>query len=75
MGWPSRSLTTLLASGELQVTLVEVAGDNGRASAAAVNRAVVEAGLAVHKLEPVEASLEQRFLEITSRLGEEPEPE
>jgi ABC-2 type transport system ATP-binding protein len=62
-----------LADGELQVTLVEVAEDEGRASAAAVNRTLVEAGLAVHKLEPVEATLEQRFLEITSRLGEEPE--
>jgi ABC-2 type transport system ATP-binding protein len=62
-----------LADGELRVTLVEVADDEGRASAAAVNRTLVEAGLAVHKLEPVEATLEQRFLEITSRLGEEPE--
>jgi len=62
-----------LADGELQVTLVEVADDEGRGSAAAVNRALVEAGLAVHKLAPVEATLEQRFLEITSRLGEEPE--
>jgi ABC-2 type transport system ATP-binding protein len=62
-----------LADGELRVTLVEVADDEGRASAAAVNRTLVEAGVAVHKLEPVEATLEQRFLEITSRLGEEPE--
>jgi ABC-2 type transport system ATP-binding protein len=62
-----------LTDGELQVTLVEVADDDGRASAAAVNRTLVEAGLAVYRLEPVEATLEQRFLEITSRLGEEPE--
>jgi ABC-2 type transport system ATP-binding protein len=62
-----------LADGELRVTLVEVADDEGRASAAAVNRTLVEAGVAVHRLEPVEATLEQRFLEITSRLGEEPE--
>jgi ABC-2 type transport system ATP-binding protein len=39
---------------------------------ASVNRTLVEAGLDVYRLEPVEASLEQRFLEITSQLGEEP---
>src|SRR4051794_21699011 len=41
--------------------------------AAALNRQLVEAGLAVHRLEPSRVSLEERFLEITSRLGEEPE--
>jgi ABC-2 type transport system ATP-binding protein len=58
----------------LEVTLAE-AGDEGavEAAAAAINRTLVEAGLAVHRLEPVAASLEQRFLEITSRLGGEPE--
>jgi ABC-2 type transport system ATP-binding protein len=45
----------------------------GRESAAAVNRALVEAGLAVYELSPADATLEQRFLEITSRLGEEPD--
>jgi ABC-2 type transport system ATP-binding protein len=35
-----------------------------------LNRRLVEAGLAVHRLEPVQASLEQRFLAITSRLDE-----
>jgi ABC-2 type transport system ATP-binding protein len=43
----------------------------GKESAAAVNRALVEAGLAVYQLSPADATLEQRFLEITSRLGEE----
>ncbi len=62
-----------IADGLLSVTLVEVGDDGGEASAAAVNRTLVEAGLAVHRLEPVAATLEQRFLEITSRLGEEPE--
>ena len=33
-----------------------------------INRKLVEAGLAVHRLEPVQATLEQKFLEITSRL-------
>lgn len=33
-----------------------------------LNRKLVEAGLAVRRLEPVQASLEERFLSITSRL-------
>jgi len=33
-----------------------------------VNRRLVEAGIAVTRLEPAQASLEQRFLEITTRL-------
>ena len=33
-----------------------------------LNRRLVEAGIAVRRLEPVQASLEQRFLAITSRL-------
>ena len=40
------------------------------AAAADINRRLVEAGVAVHRLEPAHASLEQRFLEITTRLGE-----
>jgi hypothetical protein len=40
-----------------------------RAGAGAeVNRRLVLAGIAVSRLEPVHESLEQRFLEITSRL-------
>ncbi|MGI5133869.1 ABC transporter ATP-binding protein [Streptomyces sp. CA-106110] len=35
---------------------------------AEVNRCMVEAGIAVERLEPVRATLEERFLEITSRL-------
>jgi ABC-2 type transport system ATP-binding protein len=38
-------------------------------AAADVNRFLVEAGLAVHRLEPARTSLEERFLEITSGLG------
>ncbi len=37
-------------------------------SVAAINRRLVEAGVDVHRLEPERASLERRFLEITSRL-------
>jgi ABC-2 type transport system ATP-binding protein len=47
---------------ELRVSLV----DPG--AAAHLNRRLVEAGIAVHRLEPSRATLEQRFLEITTRL-------
>ena len=40
------------------------------AVAADINRRLVEAGLSIYRLEPARASLEQRFLEITTRLGE-----
>jgi hypothetical protein len=33
-----------------------------------VNRLLVEAGIWVDRLEPVRATLEERFLEITSRM-------
>jgi ABC-2 type transport system ATP-binding protein len=36
-----------------------------------LNRRLVQAGLPVRRLEPVRASLEERFLAITSRLGDE----
>ena len=35
-----------------------------------INRRLVEAGIAIHRLVPEQASLEQRFLQITTRLGE-----
>jgi ABC-2 type transport system ATP-binding protein len=38
------------------------------AAGADINRRLVEAGIPVHRFEPVTTSLEQRFLEITSRL-------
>ncbi len=44
----------------------------GPETAAEVNAQLVSAGLAVTRLEPVRHSLEQRFLEITSRLDAEP---
>jgi len=42
---------------------------NDGLTAAGLNKALVEAGLAVSRLEPARASLEEKFLEITSRLG------
>ena len=43
------------------------------ATAAILNARLVSAGVAVSRLEPVRHSLEQRFLEVTSRLDAEPE--
>jgi ABC-2 type transport system ATP-binding protein len=45
---------------------VVLAGDDG---ASAINARLVQAGVAVFRLEPVRESLEHRFLEITSRVG------
>ena len=50
---------------------VELAG--GPEDAAAVNALLVSAGLAVSRLEPVRRTLEQRFLDVTSKLGESEE--
>jgi ABC-2 type transport system ATP-binding protein len=41
-------------------------------AAAELNRHLVNSGVSVHRLEPEAASLEQRFLEITTRLEESP---
>ena len=46
-------------------------GARAIAVSAAVNRRLVESGIEVHRLEPSHVSLEERFLEITSRLGED----
>jgi hypothetical protein len=40
--------------------------------AADLNKRLVESGVAVYRLEPARVSLEERFLEITSRLGVAP---
>ena len=62
---------TRLADG-LQVGIRE--GLEARGAHAEIAAALVAAGLRLHRLEPVEVSLEQRFLEITSRLGEAEKP-
>jgi ABC-2 type transport system ATP-binding protein len=50
----------------LRITLTESAG---RGDVAALNAKLVSAGAAVFRLEPVRVSLEQRFLDMTSRVG------
>jgi ABC-2 type transport system ATP-binding protein len=54
----------------LRVVLTDGPGVSVVDRAAAVNSALVGAGLAVSRLEPVRQSLEQRFLEVTSRLSD-----
>ncbi|MEP6641549.1 MAG: hypothetical protein ABJB93_06530 [Gaiellales bacterium] len=56
-------------SGEAESDLRLVLTDPSDAAIADINRRLVEAGIAVHRLELARASLEERFLEITSRLG------
>src|SRR5919199_1154313 len=53
----------------IRVTLRPAEGMSAERAAADLNRRLVEAGVAVHRVEPARASLEERFLEITSRLG------
>ena len=52
----------------IRITLTE--GVDAGEAAADINRRLVGAGVAVRRLEPSRVSLEERFLEITSRLGE-----
>jgi ABC-2 type transport system ATP-binding protein len=53
----------------IRVTLLPGRPTTAEQAAADLNRRLVEAGVAVHRVEPARASLEERFLEITSRLG------
>jgi ABC-2 type transport system ATP-binding protein len=75
-GEPERALSVV--SGHAAVCAAERLADGVRltlhrdveraAAGADINRRLVEAGIPVHRFEPVSTSLEQRFLEITSRL-------
>jgi ABC-2 type transport system ATP-binding protein len=60
------------AEGNLHVVLDVGPESSAAECSAAINSALVEAGLAVFRLEPVRQSLEQRFLEVTSRLSDTP---
>jgi ABC-2 type transport system ATP-binding protein len=53
----------------IRVTLRPSLSITAEDAAADINRFLVEAGLAVHRVEQTRASLEERFLELTSRLG------
>jgi ABC-2 type transport system ATP-binding protein len=54
----------------LRVVLSDLSAMPAADRAAAINAALVGAGLAVSRLEPVRQSLEKRFLEVTSRLSD-----
>ncbi len=54
----------------LRVIFSDLADISAAEQAASVNAALVGAGLAVSRLEPVRQSLEKRFLEVTSRLSD-----
>ena len=58
-----RAVDLVADDGEsLRVTLVDPAAVSD------LNRRLVESGIAVRRLEPQQATLEQRFLEVTTRL-------
>ncbi len=63
-----------LLSAEARVTKVEQEGHElrvtlgGGLNSAELNKTLVQAGIAVSRLEPARATLEEKFLEVTSRL-------
>jgi ABC-2 type transport system ATP-binding protein len=63
-------LAASVTLGELKLT-VTLRGDASRETVADVNRRLVEGGISVYGLQEVHASLEDWFLSVTSRLGEQ----
>ena len=61
----------VVESGEVAGGLRLVLSDSATAAVADINRRLVEAGLAVHRIEPARITLEERFLEVTSRVGDD----
>jgi ABC-2 type transport system ATP-binding protein len=60
-----------VAPGELELTVTLPSGAS-RETVAEVNRRLVEGGISVYGLQEVHATLEDWFLSVTSRLGEQP---
>src|SRR6266487_2244121 len=56
----------------IRITLRPDSPMSAEDAAADINRFLVEAGLAIHRVEAAHASLEERFLQLTSRLGVAP---
>jgi ABC-2 type transport system ATP-binding protein len=50
--------------------VVELLGDDPRAATAHIARVLLDSGFELYRLQPDHESLEHRFLELTSRLGE-----
>jgi ABC-2 type transport system ATP-binding protein len=70
---PARAIALLTAHAAVERvqddgSLLRVTLRDGDEAVPELNRRLVEAGFAVSRLEPQQASLEQRFLEITTRL-------
>jgi ABC-2 type transport system ATP-binding protein len=63
-------ITAGVTPGELMLTVTLPSGAS-RETVAQVNRRLVEAGISVYGLQEVHASLEDWFLSVTSRLGEQ----
>jgi ABC-2 type transport system ATP-binding protein len=57
-----------VVSGGLAISLAE---ETTRDAIAEINRLLVEGGISVYRLQHIQASLEQWFLSVTSRLGDE----
>jgi hypothetical protein len=51
----------------LEITLP---AGTGRGVIAEINRVLVEGGICIYRLQPVQTSLESWFLQVTSRLGD-----
>jgi ABC-2 type transport system ATP-binding protein len=59
-----------MAAGDVGIRVTLRADVDGQDATAEIGRCIVLAGLSLRRLEPARASLEQRFLEITSRMEE-----
>ena len=64
-------ITAGVAPGELTLTVTLPSGAS-RETVAEVNRRLVQGGISVYGLQEVHATLEDWFLSVTSRLGEQP---
>jgi len=69
-GHPAIASIELAGGSTIIVTLTAPAGADPQGAYASINRMLVQAGLAVSRIEPLRDSLEQRFLAMTSRLQE-----
>jgi ABC-2 type transport system ATP-binding protein len=59
-----------VVSAEATGLAITLPAGTGHDVIAEINRVLIEGGISVHRLQPVQASLESWFLQVTSRLGE-----
>lgn len=67
----STPLANEMVSTDMGLTLTLASGTS-RDSVAEVSRLLVEGGIALYRFQPVQASLESWFLQVTSRFGDQP---